>query len=155
MAGSLKGRPRFKRTLNKTDMGLTATTLSTTQFLQIMAYTVPAQQVLAWGNNEVTNGGVQGAVAYIDMQTVAPADIDGVIRLSITDASGFQKFVIVEERSEKFRASQYDRTQGVLLPESDIKAKQDSILLVEMLGDAADLINIAASTVLLPVTVYV
>lgn len=154
MASSLKGRQRFKRTLNKTDVGLTATTLSTTQYLQVGSYIVPAQQVVAWGNNEVTNGGVQGAVAYINLRTIAPADILGLVRLSITDATGVRKFVIVEERMEKWRASQYDRTLGVLLPESDVKAQQDSILLVEAKGDAADLINIAASTILLPITVY-
>ena len=151
----LSGKQRFKRTLNATDLGLAAVTLSVTQYLQIAAYVVPAQQIIAWGNTEAVNGGAQGATALIDLVTVAPADIEGVIRLAITDATGVKKFVVLEERSEKFRASATDRMTSVLIPESVMKATQDSILLVEMRGDAASLINVATCVMVLPITVYI
>lgn len=145
---------KFRRSLNKTDLGLAAVTLSTTDFLKIASLVVPAQQQITWGCTEMVAGQPQGAVGYIYLKTVAPADIDGVIRLALTDANEINSFVVLEERSEKFRASIYDRTLGVLIPEYARRAKQDSKLVIYMKGDAASLINLTNSAIVLPVTVY-
>lgn len=145
---------KFKRSANKTDLGLTSVALDTTNFLKIASYTVPAQQMVTWGATEMVSGQPQGAVGYIALKTSAGADINGVIRLSIRNAPETQEVVVMEERSEKFRASVYDRTLGVLIPEFSIRAKQDSKLVITMKGDSAATIDVGQSTIVLPLTVY-
>lgn len=144
----------FRRVLNKTDLGLTATTLSTTQFLEVANFTVPAQQVIAWGANERVNGGVQGTPAKVALSTNVPAAIGCVIRLVVTNATQTRTEVIIEERSERFSASSTDRNLSVLLQEAVKKAGQDSQLKILVKGDAASLISIADSVITIPVTVY-
>lgn len=144
----------FRRVLNKTDVALQAVTLSTTQFLEVASFTVPAQQIIAWGANERVTGGVQGVPARVFLQTAAPAAIACVIRLVVTNATQTETYVVVEERSERFGASSTDRNLAVLLQEAIKKAGQDSMLKILVRGDAASLISVADSTITLPVTVY-
>lgn len=145
---------KFKRSLNKTDLNLSAVALDGQNFMKICSYTVPAQQNVTWGSTEMISGNAQGAVGYIALKTSAGADIDGVIRLSLRNAPETQEIVVLEERSEKFRASLYDRNLGVLISEHMIKAKQDSKLVITVKSDAAATIDVANSTIVLPVTVY-
>ena len=145
---------KFKRILNKSDLNLSAITLDTSNFLKIGYYKVPAQLQATWGSTEMIAGQPQGAVGYIALKTSTLSDIDGVVRLSIANATETTEIVVMEERTERFRASQYDRTQGVLIPEFSVRAKQDSYLLIKMKGDSAATISVADSTILLPITIY-
>ena len=148
-------KQKFRRVLSKNDFGLSGTaSVSSSDFQKIAQLTVPAQQVMAWGANENYAGGVQGAPAQIDLKNSTPANIEGVIRLVVTDANEVNKQVVLEERTEKFRASAYDRSQAVLLMEAVFKAKQDSKLVIEFKPDADDTIDWSQSTIVLPTTTY-
>jgi len=144
----------FQRTLSKTDVNLAAATLDTSNFIKIGYVKVPAQQVMTWGITEIVAGQPQGAVGYIDIRDASNNAINGVIRLSVANAYEVLEQPYIEERTEKLRASQYDRQLGRLMPEFSLKAKQDSYLLIKMKGDTASTISTTNSTILLPVTIY-
>jgi len=144
----------FQRTLSKTDVNLTGATLDTANFVKIGYVKVPAQQLMTWGITEIVAGQPQGAVGYIDLKDSSNNAINGVIRLSVANAYEVEEKPYIEERTEKLRASQYDRQLGRLLPEFSLKAKQDSYLLIKMKSDASATISVANSTILLPVTIY-
>lgn len=148
----------FPRVLNATDFGLTADKVAQPSvWNDIMSLTVPAQQAITFGATELVGGGPNGLPAYIALYTSAAAAIEGKIRLVITDANETRSTTILEERTEKLRASQYDRTQAVLLPEAGVYAGQDSKLKIRFYPDSATAVTInynATNTkVLLPVTV--
>jgi hypothetical protein len=145
---------KFKRTLNKTDLNLTAVSLDTANFVKVGYYKVPAQQFVTWGNTEMVAGQPQGAVGYIDLRDGSNNPINGLVRLSLANAAEVEEKPYIEERTEKFRASQYDRSLGVLIPEFELKAKQDSFLLIKVKGDTSSTISVNNSTILLPITVY-
>jgi hypothetical protein len=144
----------FQRTLSKTDLNLTGASLDTTNFVKIGYLKVPAQQIITWGITEMVAGQPQGAVGYIDLRDASNNPINGVIRLSVANAYEVEEKPYIEERSEKFRASQYDRQLGRLMPEFSLKAKQDSYLLIKMKGDTSATISVNNSTILLPATIY-
>ena len=146
---------KFVRTLSKNDFGVSGTlSVSSSDYQKIAELTVPAQQLMTWGANEVVNGGLQGSPAQIVLKNSTPAVINGVIRLVLADANEVRKIVVLEERTEKFGASAYDRTQAILIPEFKIKAKQDSKLIIEFKPDSDDTIDWSQSTIILPTTQY-
>jgi hypothetical protein len=145
---------KFQRTLNKTDLNLMPAVLDTANFVKIGYLKVPAQQLIAWGNTEIVAGQPQGAVGFIDIRDASNNPINGVIRLEIANAAELRHEPYKEERTERFRASQYDRQLGVLMPESKYKAKQDSYLIIKMKGDTNATISVNNSTILLPATIY-
>jgi len=153
----LKNKQRFPRTLSNSDLGLTAdVTLKQSEYVKLASLTVPAQQYIAWGANDIVSGQPQGRTAYIQVADTG-AFLTGVVRLLVTDANETSSKVVIEERSEKMNASVNDRTQAVLLPESRPLAKEDSKLIVQFKADDSSKTVYFGSTdtsIKLPVTVY-
>ena len=156
-----KAKP-FRRVFTLTDFGLTAdATLIAGQYTKFGSYTVPAQQVVAFGSND-PNGGAStaGSTVYmrLDEATAGGTRIDGTIRFSVANATETNEVVVLEERSERLVASQYDRQLAVLLPEQRVKAGEDSKLLLKIKIDSASNktldFNGTNTKALIPVTVY-
>jgi len=147
----------FKRTYRKSDFGLTAdVALTQNKYVEIGSVTVPAQQEIAFGSNESVSGRVQGAPCYINIYDTA-AQLAGVVRLVMTNANETETKVIMEESIERLSASISDRDSAVLLPETNIRVKEDSKLKVLFKADAASKTidyDAANTKFSIPVTVY-
>lgn len=149
----------FPRTLTKTAFAGIATAdvvCTAGQFNKVGTYTVSAQQVAYWGSNDMISGQPQGKTAYIKFVTSAPADIPGLVRLVVANATETRSEVVLEERTERFNASVTDRTLAVLLPKSALGAQEDSKLIIYFQPDATATIayNQATTVINLPITLY-
>jgi len=148
---------KFPRIYNKSDFSLTANvTAQPSMWTTIGQVTVPAQQYVTFGIGSVAGGVDTREVCYIDLKDTTPANVDGKVRFVLADANLVKKIVVAEQRTERLRASQNDKTQGFLLGEFPIKAREDSKLLIEFYPDSTSAVTISASdsTMLVPVTVY-
>ena len=152
----LSKKSKFPRTLSNTDFGLTAdVTCTAGQWVKIGELIVNAQQYARWGANDMIAGMPQGRTAYIRLDST-DGQMNGVIRLVVTDANEKTAELVIEERTEKFGASVNDRTIAVLLPESLITAQQDSKLqILFKVGTTGTLKYTDTDTsIKLPVTIY-
>jgi len=147
----------FKRTYRKSDFALAAdVALTQSKYVEIGTLTVPAQQEIAYGNNENVTGRTQGTPLYINIYDTA-AQLAGVVRLVMTNANETSSVVILEESIERLSADISDRTKAVLLPETAMRVKEDSKLKILFKADAASkTIDYDATNTLMsiPVTVY-
>lgn len=151
----MQGKTMFRRTLTLADFDDITLQLVANQWITAFQYEVGAQQILRAGQGAMQNGVDDRGILYVDLQTVAPADITGWVRLYLTDANQVNKQVLMEERTERLSASAVDRAQAYFLGErTDIQIKENSLLGIEVMGDAAVLINVAASEAFIPCTIY-
>ena len=137
---------RFPRTLTLGNFGVGDFIPVIGNFLRFGQVVVPAQQEIAFGIGEVAQGVDTRRNIVIDLQEAAAAS-DGVIRLAITNANETDIRVVMEDRTENFRA-------GVPLGETLLRARQDSTLALFYDGDAAVEVVAANCDGLIPVTVY-
>lgn len=154
---------KFKRVLSAASFTGIATanvTCQPNQYNKVGTLTVPAQQAIAWGATDVINGGATGRQVYISLydSSAGGAVLNGVVRLSVANATETSEEVVLEERTERLAAgSGYDRTISVLLPEDFRYAKQDSKLIIKFYPDSSTAVTIgyaATSTkISIPVTV--
>lgn len=154
---NISNKQRFPRTLSNRDFGLTAdVTLKQYEYIKVGSLTVPAQQYIAWGANDILSGQPQGRTAYMRLDDTA-GQLTGVFRLVVTDANETRSVVVLEERSEKMSADVNDRQKAVLLPEARPLAQEDSKLLILFSADATGKtvdFDDADTSIKLPVTVY-
>ena len=156
------GRPqmaKFPRVFNKTDFGITAdVTCQPGIYTKIGEKVVPAGQQITFGIGGVGQGVDTREVAYIKLVDSNGTQLHGKIRLVLADPNEVRKVVVAEQRTERFSASQNDKSQGFLLGEYLIKAKEDSKLIVEFYPDSSSAVTIdydnSNTIVLMPVTVY-
>jgi hypothetical protein len=138
---------RFQRTLNITDFGVTANiTMAPSTWNKVGSYTVPAQTYATFGYNDPTGGAsAAGASTYFRLDKTTPTDftMEGAVRFAIANASETNVIICKEERTEKLKASQYDRTLAVLFPEYPIKAREDSKLIIYHKMDSATALTAA------------
>ena len=154
-----RGLSRFPRVYNKTDFGLTAdVTCQPSKYTKVGEVTVPAGQKITFGIGGVGNGVDTREVAYIKFVDSSGNQLHGTIRLVLADPNEVRKIVVAEQRTEKFSASKTDRTQGFLLGEYPIVAREDSKLIIEFYPDGTSAVTIdydnANTEILMPVTVY-
>ena len=148
---------KFPRVYNKSDFGLTSdVTCQPNMWTTIGTVTVPAQQYITFGIGTVANGVDTREVCYIDLKDGSDAAVDGKVRLVLANANLTKEIVVAEQRTERLRASQNDKTQGFLLGEYPVKAREDSKLLIKFYPDSSSAVTVSAtnSTLLVPVTVY-
>jgi hypothetical protein len=148
---------KFRRTYGISDFGITGNvTIAAASWTKLGSLTVPAQQMVTFGANDATSGGGSGAPVYMCLET-ASTYISGKIRLAITNANETNTIVVMEESTERLRASSTsDRTIAPLLPEYPVKAKQDSKLQVwaYVTAGATYVYNSTNASFQIPVTVY-
>ena len=156
-----KNLKRFPRTLDLTDFGITADKTCVAQTYSLIGtYTVGAQQEATFGISTLRSGGVEGEPIYIrfDEAVGAGTQLTGRVRLVLSNAQGTERVVVLEERTERLSASQYDRTQAPLLVEYPVNAKEDSKLLIEFRVDDATNQTLdfdgTNTKVLIPATIY-
>jgi len=157
--GNAQTLSRYPRVYNKSDFGITAdVTCQPSIYTKVGEVTVPAGQKITFGIGGVGNGVDTREVAYIKFADSSGNQLHGTIRLVLSDPNEVKKIVVAEQRTERFSASESDKTQGFLLGEYPIRAKEDSKLIVEFYPDSASAVTIdydnANTKVLMPVTVY-
>ncbi len=147
----------FKRTYRKSDFGLTENvSCIQDKYVEVGSLTVPAQQEIAFGNNENVTGRIQGTPLYINIYDTS-TQLAGVVRLVMTNANETNSVVILEESIERLSADISDRSKAVLLPETTMRVKEDSKLKILFKSDAASkTIDYDATNTIfsIPVTVY-
>lgn len=149
----------FPRVLNISDFGISANkTLLAGEFTRIGTFTVGAQQEATYGISVLRSGGAEGEPIYMNLVDDSANDIDGTVRLRITNAQATNQVDVLEQRTERLRASQNDRTQAYLLPEYFRNAKEDSKLVVDIKVDGSSNVTFdydaTDSKFLVPVTIY-
>ena len=162
MAQLLKAQLRpFPRTYLFSDFAVgTSTTVvcQPTVYNLVGSLTVPAQQAVTFGANEISSGIVQGRTCQVKVADASNAEITGTWRFAIENATGTEIKIVAEEHSSKLNASATDRTLAYLLPEYVLKAGQDSKLRLYFKLDSATAKTIdggQANTIArIPVTVY-
>lgn len=153
----------FQRVLGISDFGITADkTLVAGEYSKIGTYTVGAQQEATFGISVLRSGGVEGEPVYLSMHDAASiastSQIEGTVRFELANATESVKVLVYEQRTERLRASQNDRTLAPLLMEFGRNAREDSKLLLSVQIDGSsdktwdyDGTN---SKFLIPVTIY-
>jgi len=123
----------YKQSLTDVDFNLDSSdatddvTVTAGKWNKVVAYTVPAQQAVAVGYNEAAQGGLQGGIVYVRFDNASGGgQIEGKIRVAVTDANEVNRRVLVEDTTARFSASATDRNSALLLPEQAIRAKEDS-----------------------------
>lgn len=154
---------RYQQTfsaLNFTGIGTADVVCLPGQYNQVGVFTVPAQEAVAWGVTQVINGGATGDALYMrfdDGTTSTGAQLQGTVRLIVTDANFNNPQTVGQFRTERLSADQNDRTKAILLQEDKRFAKQDSKLVVQFYPDSATSVTIkynATNTkIIAPVTI--
>jgi len=151
---------KFPRIYNFTDFTMTADVAAQpSQWNTLGSVTVPAQQEITFGANDPTGGsGVSGRSCYLILGTSGGSLIEGKVRFALTNANETNTVVVAEERTEKLRADQNDRTKAVLLPEYPMRSGEDSKLKILFYPDSATAVTVdydgTQTDALIPVTVY-
>lgn len=150
---------KFPRTYNLADFGVTANvTLQPSQWAKVGSVTVPAQQKVTFGSGSLGATDSRGQLYIRLCKEPGELNVEGKVRLVLANANETKLVTVVEERSERLRASENDRTQCVLLGEYPMKAQEDSKLIIQIYIDSSvaetfDYDN-TSSKILIPVTVY-
>lgn len=152
---------KFPRIYTKTDFGLTSdVTAQPNIYTKFGEVIVPAGQQVTFGIGGVSGGVDTREVCYIDLKSndTTPVDLEGTIRLVLSDPNEVNKIVVAEQRTERLRATSNDRTKGFLLGEYPIRAKEDSKLILEFKPDGNSAVTIGYDTgetdMQIPVSVY-
>jgi hypothetical protein len=152
----------FPKTLTKADFSLaqgSSQSIVAGVWNTIGTFTVPAQQKYRFGYGNPKEPDNQGYL-YVDLKdtSATPVQIEGIIRLVYSDASGLKKQVIFEDRTNRLRGSTVDKKLMIPLPETpcglrpDSYASEDDKLLIELKPDASATLSYANSTIYIPAT---
>lgn len=159
------GRPQnanlqpFPTVLGISDFGITGNkTLLNGEFTRVGAYTVGAQQEATFGISVRRSGGVEGEPLYMRLVDTTVTDVDGKVRLALTNAQGNRVIPVLEMSTGRLSASENDRTQAFLLEEFAINAQEDSKLVIDVKqSSGSDLTfdyDATNSKFSIPVTIY-
>ena len=146
----------FKITMTGSGTGITfrAASYVNGDFNLATYYTVQAQEEATFGHGQAELPDNQGYI-FLQYQTVAPAAIDGPVRLLLEDAHGtaIGGGLVLQEESTRLDASQTDRRLQVPLPKWPVWATEDSRLAIRIDPTATATATLADSTVQVPITV--
>lgn len=155
---NVNNKSKFPRIYNSTDFGLTANvTCQASQWTTIGEITVPAGQMITFGI-----GGLEQTdsreVCYMKLVDTSNDELPGKVRFVIADPNETNINLVAEQRTERLSASQYDKSQGFLLGEFPLLAKNDSLLQIKFYPDDSGAVTIDHDGTdlkfLIPVTVY-
>lgn len=139
--------------LNAARLGLAAVTGVVGQWIQFAQLICPAGLAFGLGFDDLRSLEAALGRIHIDLQTVAPAAIDGTIRIQILDPQGTPQGVFYQQRSESLRISPTALAGRLPFPEiPEAWIAQAYSFSFELLADAAQLVNIAASTMWVSMT---
>jgi hypothetical protein len=151
---------KFPRVYTIADFGINIAgadiVIQPAQWSTIGTVTVPAAQQIAYGIGGLGSTDSR-EVCYLRIDA-AGGQLQGRIRFVVSDPNQVRSIVVAEQRTERLSASQNDKQIGFLLGEYPIRAKEDSLLLVQYWPDGAVAVTIDVSDAdniwLVPVTVY-
>ena len=146
---------KFPRTYNASNFNFSAVTsgVTTGKWNKVAYVEVPAQQQLAFGVGAIAGGVDFREDATINFRDEEDGQEHGLIRLAIANANETDIRVIKEDRTENF-------DDGVSLAETQLKAREDSLLIVYFKPDVSDelaptpALGGTNAVFLIPVTVY-
>jgi hypothetical protein len=154
--GQKPNTTEFPLLLLKDSTGATfrAASYVTGDFNEAWRYTVRAQEEATFGFGKPGDEVNQGFL-FVDLRTVVPADIDGVVRFQMEGAHGdaIPGGLVREEDSARLDASQTDRRLMVPLPQWPLWATEDSRLVLRINPSATASGTLADSTLQIPATV--
>ena len=151
---------KFPQVFTLADFGVNSdVTLVPGQWSKIGQKRVEAQRKATFGIGSSTGSNDTREPLYISLVDVSSGKrIEGKVRLSLSNSNETEEHTVMENRTERLRAAQNDRSQAVLLGEFPMTAKEDSLLLLKMNIDASSTVDIdydAANTkALIPATIY-
>lgn len=152
-------RQKFPATLQASDFSSTTTTLSTTDYIKVGTYTVPAQQQVNVGYGNSTAPQNQGYLYVVSKDSSGAAE-EGMLRLVVANATESRSVKVFEERTNVLSGSATAKESKVPLPERDVRSEfgripsEDDLIQIWILGDAAGIWSPTLSTVYVPITRY-
>ena len=157
-----KNPSRFPRVLNISNFFTADVTLQPSVWNTVGSYTVPYGQEITFGVGTLgATDSREPCYIFLGATTTTGLtnhQIAGRIRLSLSDPNQVNEVVVVENRTERFSASQSDKTQALLLGEFPTLAQEQSLLLMKCYIDSASAVTVdqngTATLALIPVTVY-
>jgi len=150
----------FPKTLTKAEFNLaggSTQSIVSNVWNTIGEFVVPAQQKYRFGYGSAKEPENQGYL-YVDLKDNSNAQIEGVIRLVYSDATGLRKQVIFEDRTNRLRGSAVDKKLMIPLPDTpcglraDGFAGEDDRLLIEIKPDSNATLSYDNSTIYIPAT---
>jgi hypothetical protein len=145
---------RFRSALTANDLISAATvTLTAGQYTKLGEYKVQAGETVEVGFGVLS--GMDNAIGriYALMQTSAPAEIKGKLRLQLYSPQDRPLEIIWELRTEALNTSSSDRTKQTPLPECNIVATEDKKIVLEFLPDSTATLTKANCTLIMDTTV--
>jgi len=150
----------FAVTLDRNDlnMGVAATDITLSGGWDLIAYyMVSAQQRAAWGSGTKGQSNNQGYI-YFKVQEAGPTDIEGKVRLVISNHQRTKQQVVWEGRTQELDGDVNDINKKVAIPlMAAYIAKEDSYLDVYLKADtAAKVIDESLTTIVvnIPATIW-
>lgn len=139
----------FKKTsvLSGDEWNIDATTTApATKFTEWAVQEIKAQQERFFGNGAIVNGVDDRGKLKIDLKDDSDAEINGTVRITVSDANRVNRKFLKEERTEDLR-------EGIRLGYTEPGAKQDSLLILEVQPDSQTTIDQGNSSGSVPLTV--
>ena len=145
---------KFQRYYTATDFGFgsadSGVNLTAGKWSEIGSLKVGAQQQLTWGIGSASGNVDTRRNIKFQVFDNTPAQIDGVVRFALTNATKTDIRIVLEDRTENL-------VNGVPMEEVDMRAREDSYLIVYMLIDGSSdktLDVTQENTFLAPATLY-
>lgn len=128
------------------------------KFNKIGEMVIPAQQQYEWGYGIAGQPENQGYI-YMDLKDDqgTPVQVEGTIRLCVSDANEEMVRPIYTNRTEPLRGSQTDKTMKVPLPRTPPRLSEDDKMIIQIDPDVDQItqkVSKTNSTLNLPVTNY-
>ena len=153
VASLIGGKAGFPKTLTVADFMAAPVAVVVDKFNKFGEFVVPAQQAYEFGYGSASQPENQGYL-YISLLTMSAVQIEGKLRLIVSDANEMKQTVVYEERTEVLRGSTTLKTQKIPLPKIGATLKENDKMLLYIDPDSAVTISSTASTILVPATAH-
>lgn len=144
----------YRSALTQTDL-ISAATVTTTagQFVKLGERKILAGETIGLGYGDAS--GQDNAVGrlFMDLKDSTPANVNGIVRLSIYSPQNRPLIVLHEFRTETLRMGSTVRDQQIPFPIGSAWASEDKKIVLEFMADASGLVNRTNTTILLDITV--
>lgn len=150
---NLGGKVGFNKTLTVADFMTAPVAVVTGKMNKFGENIISAQQAYEYGFGDASHPENQGYL-YVSLLTMSAVQVDGKLRLVVSDANEMNQTVIYEERTEVLRGSTTLKTQKIPLPKTGPTMKENDKMLLYIEPDSAATISNTASTILIPATAH-
>lgn len=145
---------KFQSTLINADLGFADKALTAGQMTRIGEYKVPAGEELSLGAGIYDDLERATGRLYLKVQTSAPAEIKGLMRISVYSPQDRPIEILYEGRTELTGAST-TRNLQIPMKEHAVNIREDQKLVIEFKADSTATMANAQTSLLMDVTKYV